>query len=60
MSVWWDHTLAVNLKAPFFLTRALAAGMRERGEGMVVNPGRPVGGCRPGGGTLRTPSRRPD
>jgi pteridine reductase len=33
----WDHTLAVNLKAPFFLTRALGARMRERGEGVVIN-----------------------
>ena len=35
----WDHTLAVNLKAPFFLTRALAEGMRERGQGVVINLG---------------------
>jgi pteridine reductase len=33
----WDHTLAVNLKAPFFLTQALGARMRERGEGVVIN-----------------------
>jgi pteridine reductase len=33
----WDHTLAVNLRAPFLLTRLLAAGMRERGAGVVVN-----------------------
>lgn len=33
----WDHTLAVNLKAPFFLTQRLAPGMRERGGGVVVN-----------------------
>jgi pteridine reductase len=33
----WDHTLAVNLKAPFFLTQLLAPGMRERGAGVVVN-----------------------
>jgi pteridine reductase len=33
----WDHTLAVNLKAPFFLTKLLAPGMRRRGGGVVVN-----------------------
>ena len=32
----WDHTLAVNLKAPFFLIRHLAATLRER-KGVVVN-----------------------
>ncbi|HEX2092926.1 MAG TPA: SDR family oxidoreductase [Longimicrobiaceae bacterium] len=32
----WDHTFAVNLKAPFFLTQRLAPGMRARG-GAVVN-----------------------
>ncbi|MDB4950362.1 MAG: short-chain dehydrogenase/reductase [Gemmatimonadetes bacterium] len=31
-----DHTLAVNLKAPFLLIRHLAAGLRER-RGAVVN-----------------------
>jgi NAD(P)-dependent dehydrogenase (short-subunit alcohol dehydrogenase family) len=33
----WDHTFAVNLKAPFFLTKLLAPGMRKRGGGVVVN-----------------------
>jgi NAD(P)-dependent dehydrogenase (short-subunit alcohol dehydrogenase family) len=33
----WDRTLAVNLKAPFFLTQRLASGMRQRGGGVVVN-----------------------
>lgn len=32
----WDHTLAVNLKAPFFLIRHLAPTLRERG-GVVIN-----------------------
>lgn len=32
----WDHTLAVNLKAPFLLIRHLAATLRER-HGCVVN-----------------------
>lgn len=32
----WDHTLAVNLKAPFLLIRHLAATLRER-RGCVVN-----------------------
>lgn len=33
----WDHTLAVNLRAPFLLTRALAPAMKRRGGGSVVN-----------------------
>lgn len=33
----WDHTFAVNLRAPFFLTQLLAPGMRARGGGVVVN-----------------------
>jgi pteridine reductase len=32
----WDHTFAVNLRAPFLLTRALAPTLRER-RGAVVN-----------------------
>ncbi|HEX8362309.1 MAG TPA: SDR family oxidoreductase [Longimicrobium sp.] len=32
----WDHTIAVNLKAPFFLIRHLAGTLRER-RGVVVN-----------------------
>jgi pteridine reductase len=35
----WDHTFAVNLKAPFFLTQRLGARMKARGEGVVVNLG---------------------
>ena len=35
----WDETLAVNLKAPFFLTQRLGSAMRRRGEGVVVNIG---------------------
>ncbi|GHF55484.1 short-chain dehydrogenase [Streptomyces mashuensis] len=33
----WDEVFAVNLRAVFFLTRAVAAGMRERGWGRIVN-----------------------
>ena len=32
----WDHTMAVNLKAPFFLIRHLAPTLRAR-RGVVVN-----------------------
>jgi pteridine reductase len=32
----WDHTMAVNLRAPFFLIRHLAPVLRER-RGAVVN-----------------------
>lgn len=33
----WDETLAINLTAPFFLARALVAGMREKGQGNIIN-----------------------
>ena len=32
----WDHAIAVNLKAPFFLIRHLAATLRAR-KGVVIN-----------------------
>ena len=32
----WEHTIAVNLRAPFFLIRHLAGTLRER-RGVVVN-----------------------
>jgi pteridine reductase len=32
----WDHTIAVNLKAPFFLIRHLTPTLRER-KGIVIN-----------------------
>ena len=33
----WDHTLAVNLRAPVLLTQAFAAALPEGVEGAVVN-----------------------
>lgn len=33
----WDFTIAVNLTAPFRLSRALVPGMKERGWGRVIN-----------------------
>jgi len=33
----FDRTIAVNLRAPFLLTRAIGAGMKERGWGRIVN-----------------------
>lgn len=33
----FDYTIAVNLRANFFLCRQLAGGMRERGWGRIVN-----------------------
>ncbi len=35
----WDHTLAVNLKAPFFLTQRIGGAMKARGGGVIVNLG---------------------
>ncbi|OKI08226.1 short-chain dehydrogenase [Streptomyces sp. CB02923] len=33
----WDEVFTVNLRAVFFLTRAVAGDMRERGYGRIVN-----------------------
>lgn len=33
----WDATLALNLTAPFLLTRAFAPNMKERGWGRIIN-----------------------
>lgn len=33
----WERTMAVNLRAPFFLTQRLGARMRARGAGVVIN-----------------------
>ena len=33
----FDRTVAVNLRAPFLLSRACGAGMKERGWGRIVN-----------------------
>ena len=35
----WERTVAVNLKAPFFLTQHLGGAMRARGAGVIVNLG---------------------
>ncbi len=32
----WDRTLDLNLRAPFFLSQHLVAGMREKGRGRIV------------------------
>ncbi len=33
----WEATLAINLRAPFFLTQRLGGAMKARGWGVVVN-----------------------
>jgi NAD(P)-dependent dehydrogenase (short-subunit alcohol dehydrogenase family) len=33
----WDATMAINLAAPFFLTRALAPSMKSKGWGRIIN-----------------------
>src|SRR5689334_5907823 len=33
----WDHTQAVNLRAPFLMAQALAPGMIERRQGKIIN-----------------------
>lgn len=35
----WERTVAINLRAPFFLTQALGREMKRRGSGVVVNLG---------------------
>jgi NAD(P)-dependent dehydrogenase (short-subunit alcohol dehydrogenase family) len=35
----WEETIAVNLRAPFFLTQRLGSAMRARGGGVIVNLG---------------------
>ncbi|HEY0254833.1 MAG TPA: SDR family oxidoreductase [Kofleriaceae bacterium] len=35
----FDRIFAVNVKAPFFLTGAIAPGMAERGRGAIINLG---------------------
>ena len=42
----WDKTLAVNLKAPFFLTQAAAKIMKSKGGGTIVNVAS-INGIRP-------------
>ena len=41
----WDRFLNINLKAQFFLAQAVAPGMKERGQGTIVNLAS-VGGLR--------------
>lgn len=43
----WDRQLAVNLRAPFLLTRALLPALRAAGRGRIVNVGSVSGtlGC---------------
>jgi NAD(P)-dependent dehydrogenase (short-subunit alcohol dehydrogenase family) len=33
----WDLTIDVNLRAPFLLSKAFVASMRERGQGSIIN-----------------------
>lgn len=33
----WDQTIALNLSAPFFLSRAMVPAMRKKGWGRIVN-----------------------
>jgi NAD(P)-dependent dehydrogenase (short-subunit alcohol dehydrogenase family) len=33
----WGRTIAINLRAPFFLTQRIGLAMKERGSGVIVN-----------------------
>lgn len=35
----WERTIAINLRAPFFLTQQIGGRMRERGDGSIINLG---------------------
>jgi 3-oxoacyl-[acyl-carrier protein] reductase len=39
----WDETMAVNLRAPYFLARAVVPGMITRGGGRIINIGSQAG-----------------
>ena len=43
----WDRTVAINLTGAFNFIRAVLPGMRERGEGLVINISS-IAGLRPG------------
>jgi 3-oxoacyl-[acyl-carrier protein] reductase len=45
----WDDTFAVNLRAPFLLTRAVVPGMRRAGRGRILQ----VGSISSAGGSAR-------
>jgi 3-oxoacyl-[acyl-carrier protein] reductase len=47
----WDELMAVNLKAPFFVSRAAARWMRAHDGGAIVNVAS-TAGIRPGGSSL--------
>ena len=36
---YWDNRIAVNLRHQFFASQAVIAGMREKGQGVIVNLG---------------------
>lgn len=39
----WDHVMAVNLRGPFLMARAVLPGMRHRQRGHIVNIGSEAG-----------------
>jgi NAD(P)-dependent dehydrogenase (short-subunit alcohol dehydrogenase family) len=45
----WEHTQAVNLRAPFLLAQIVAPGMIERRSGKIVNISSLAAGCAPEG-----------
>jgi 3-oxoacyl-[acyl-carrier protein] reductase len=47
----WNHIQDVNLRGPFFLARAAAPHLRERGAGRIVNIAS-VGGLRPAASSI--------
>lgn len=47
----WDRLLAINLKAPFFASRAVAPHMKQGGHGSIVNVAS-IAGLRPVGSSV--------
>lgn len=47
----WDRLLAINLKAPFFASRAVAPHMKQSGRGCIVNVAS-IAGLRPVGSSV--------
>ena len=53
----WNHTIAVNLTAPFLMARAVIPHMLKRGSGIIINTASLSSFSAAGGGTAYTASK---